>query len=143
MLRELKFRVWTGAEMEYNVTVGKFGTFYVNPTNNGLDPNDSASLTPNTTKYHDDTPVMMFTGLLDKNGREMYSKDILEMAGGMRGVIEWCEELACFQMVIHEKGEEYTATIYSHQEDSKNTNREVIGNVYQNIDLLSNRAVGV
>ena len=83
MNRELKFRVWTGAEMEYNVTVGKFGTFYVNPSNNGLDPNDSASLTPNTTKYHDDTPVMQFSGVRDKNDKEIFEDDILNIAGMM------------------------------------------------------------
>ena len=57
MNRKLKFRIWNGTEMIYDV-VGKFGTFYVNPGNNGhgLDPNDLASLTPFTTKYSDDTP---------------------------------------------------------------------------------------
>jgi hypothetical protein len=45
-MRELKFRVWNGYSMEHNVTVGKFGNFYVNPENgDGLDPKDSASLT--------------------------------------------------------------------------------------------------
>jgi len=138
-MRELKFRVWNGMEMIHDVTVGKFGAFYVNPMSkgNGLDEKDSASLTPFNTRYSDGTPVMMFTGLCDKDGIEMYSKDIIEMAGGQRGVIEWCDELACFQMVIHEKGEVFTATIYSHQEGNRNTNRKVIGNAYQNIDLLS------
>lgn len=138
-----EFRVWNGAEMIYDITVGKFGTFYVNPGSkgNGLDENDSASLTPFNTRYPDGTPVMQYTGLKDVEGNKMFSKDIIEMAGGQRGVIEWCEELGCYQMEIHENGEIFTATIYSHQEDGRNTNRKIIGNAYQNIDLL--RAAGV
>lgn len=30
-----KFRVWNGSEMIYDVTVGKFGAFYVNPGDKG------------------------------------------------------------------------------------------------------------
>jgi uncharacterized phage protein (TIGR01671 family) len=122
--------------MVYDVTVGRFGTFYVNPFNDGLDENDSSGLTHYTTKYPEGTPVMQYTGLKDKNGKEMFSKDIIEMVGGQRGVIEWVEELGCFQIVIFENGEEYTATIYSRQEDGTNMNRKVIGNIYENPELL-------
>ena len=77
--REIKFRVWNGSEMVYDVIVGIFGIFYVNRGNTfGLDENDSASLTPFNTRYPDNTPVMQFTGLKDKNGKEIYEGDIIQ-----------------------------------------------------------------
>ena len=47
MEREIKFRVWTGQEMEHRIMVGFLGAFYVQ----GIDEKDSASMSPFNTKY--------------------------------------------------------------------------------------------
>jgi len=75
--KDLKFRVWNGSEMEHNIMVGKFGIFYVNPSNNGIDENDTASLSPFNTRYPDDIPLMRFAGRKDKNEIDIYEGDIV------------------------------------------------------------------
>ena len=134
MERKLKFRVWTGNGMEYSVVVGEYGVFYVNPENGtGLDPRDTASLTPNNTKYHDDAPVMQYSGLNDKNGKEIYEGDIVKQifpAGPKKkdGMIEEVD------VVKFESGQFEVDAIPLYV--SGDFNVEVIGNIYENPELL-------
>jgi uncharacterized phage protein (TIGR01671 family) len=145
MKRELKFRVWNGAEMVTDVTVGKFGVFYVNPSNNGLDERDSASLTPFTTKYHNETPVMQFTGLKDKNGVEIYEWDIVRWDDGSNGAywriaeVFWDHTEALFSYRIVDtincnlqKGKVFGGN-FMYRDGSQ---LEVIGNLYQSPELI-------
>ena len=142
--REIRFRVWNGAEMVYDVTVGKFGVFYVNPTNNGLDPNDSASITPFTTKYHDDTPVMQYTGLKDKNGKEIYEGDILNGRNQVLKIVYWCPKRSAFceseqfkpVPAKHSFAKLYDKFRSVFNKDGQLVNHEVIGNIYSNPELL-------
>ena len=139
MSRELKFRVWNGAEMVYDVTIGKFGVFYVNPSNNGLDQKDSASLTPFTTKYDDKTHVMQATGLTDQYGNEIYSFDIVRYGTPYHGEIKtvhigfvhYNEHCAAFQIAYRNITNSFVSDFIH-----RFTVIEVIGNRYQNPELL-------
>lgn len=128
MNREIKFRVWNGHEMVYDVMVGKFGAFYVNPGDkqDGLDPKDAASLSRFTTKYHENIPVMEYTGLEDRNGKQIYEGDIIKYWGGIAPVVQ------------HENGFyiQYSASdFYSLQYEGGKT--EIIGNIYKNYKMLN------
>ncbi len=136
--RELKFRVWNGSEMVYDVTVGKFGVFYVNPSNNGLDPIDSASLTPLTTKYHDDTPVMQFTGLKDKNGVEIFEGDVIEMEARFTYDVRFEDAMfVCYHLNTRGiKGVKWGPLHRFFDPDFTEYHVAVIGNIYSNPELL-------
>ena len=129
--REIKFRIWNGAEMVYDVTVGKFGVFYVNPTNNGLDPNDSASITPFTTKYHNGTPVMQYTGLKDKNETEIWEGDIVRFKS-WRDALQRMEDKT--MKVEYLAG--FFCPLVSFGDGPYCRDYEVIGNIWENPELI-------
>jgi len=130
MKRELEFRAWNGETMNHNIIVGKFGAFWVNPgaKNNGLDENDSASLTPFNTKCSENTIIMQYSGVNDKNDKRIYEGDIFKL-GAEKEVFEVRFEHGCFMAFC--KGKQYGLI-----GELQICFIDVIGNVHQNAELL-------
>lgn len=105
-MKELKFRIWNGMEMICDVT-------------------------PFTNKYADGTPVMQFTGLHDKEGKEIYKGDIIVSNGGDVMLVGWREDLASF--VLQKQGWAYDH-YFGEAVDAGNT--KIIGNIHQNPEIL-------
>lgn len=131
MNREIKFRIWNGSQMEYNIMAGFLGTFFVN----SIDERDSSSMSQNNTKYPPDTIPMQFTGLKDINGKDIYENDIVQCGYGKAKVIfksgcfmvQWIEDKEAYmEFLFSRKG------MYIRKDDEQFT---IIGDIYQNPEL--------
>lgn len=117
MNRPIKFRAWDGYRME---EVFSLGGGVVRTMNDNGDT---------STHLDREVEVMQFTGLHDKNGKEIYEGDIIR---------NWEAEIAKIVLgfdcwLAHhprKSGVRLKDFFYSAQ------NGEVIGNIYENPDLL-------
>ena len=109
-MRDIKFRAWEAANAQMN-----------------YDPRfiawESAAGMPlyaiNRANQEPDVVLMEYTGLKDKNGKDIYEGDILK--GGNGGLVQCEDALRVF---------------YSSAEAARQL--EVVGNIYENPELLKN-----
>lgn len=130
--REIKFRVWTGTQMEYKVMAGFLGAFYVQ----GMDEKDAACMSQFNTKYFDTISVMQFTGLKDKNGKDIYEGDRVLMKKGFDGIVKYHFQRAGFLIEYQQPPfranyvAEFNVT-YGDGETYMDETLEIIGNIHE------------
>ena len=127
-MREIKFRSWD----TYNKEM-----LEVQELNYADSYNGQPMI--RTTMYNDyfdtkDMILMQYTGLKDKNGVEIYEGDIVRILGGEyeQGFYEW-DEKVCIKDFIYD-GFNLMMTV----NQIGNEALEVIGNIYDNPELLEN-----
>ena len=83
-----------------------------------------------------DLEWLQFTGLLDKNGKEMYEGDVLKQTHGgheITGVMIWNSQKAQFGM---EATVDFDAPPHIESLESVDGRPEIIGNIYENPELI-------
>lgn len=133
-MREIKFQVIANnkiiGEERLNRTQWEW-QYYI------LNPDKGVRWTSGVFGNSPDLIRRQFTGLLDKNGKEIYEGDIFEVAGNHRYIVKFFEEsensfekaYACFCLTIPEK---MTFPI----DEYAMKNGKIIGNIYENKQLL-------
>jgi uncharacterized phage protein (TIGR01671 family) len=118
-MREIKFRAWdrTKSVMLHDVSTGTIQIF---------DEGQSA--------YTENCDLMQFTGLKDKNGKEIYEGDIVRHdveASGRDGEPKYVRQVG--EVTITPLG-----TIIGGWDLAYCSEREVVGNIHENPELLTN-----
>lgn len=127
-MRPIKFRakningVWYYGCLVYSNELG--AAIYFQTGNGSVKVMDWVYVTPET--------VGQFTGLLDKNGNEIYEGDILRFGNSPSGVCEvkWNESIAAFCIYFYFKGEIGSRPLGGCVEFA------IIGNIHDNPELL-------
>jgi uncharacterized phage protein (TIGR01671 family) len=119
-MREIKFRAW---DKKNKVMIYDFSYYCKLGENYAIYDFD----TDVDECISDDVELMQFTGLKDKNGKEIYEGDIMRNSQLLR---EWTLEKVEFGKILDPDWEEYTYGYFDY------TDGEVIGNIHENPELL-------
>lgn len=132
-MRDIKFRVWDKDSNKIYSQDDFILTFDVVGEDIYLSKNDK--IIP-LYRYE----LMQYTGLKDKNGKEIYEGDIFKNCGGLIKLVVWKDNgfKAKYTFKRRYQGEEWNEHSFTDLRDteSKRWGVEIIGNIYENKDLL-------
>ena len=128
-MREIKFRAW---DKENKIMI-------IDDCSILVDSSDGAILNSRKDDYETELVLMQYTGLKDKNGKEIYEGDI-GLHNTWRVEVRWNGKM-CYYYVEFSKtqfGNNYRTRLYECYSTIKpyKIDFEVIGNIYENPELI-------
>jgi len=136
-MREIRFRAW---DIENKVMCDVSHIFIANMV---IPQTIMVSVGSEMKHCPDDAILMQFTGLLDKNGREVYEGDIVKTVlidDELIGTIEYGVPWGCFYLGITNKHGSrialHTVFEWLYEEEGDAIIAEIIGNIYEHPEML-------
>ena len=129
-MKELKFRIWDKERETFlnNVFIGSDGTLY-------QFSKDTIFGTAITYLDSENKKILQYTGLHDKNGKEIFEGDIIKIKDETYR-ITWNGCFSSFDMTNIDKAKQYK-DLYILNRDYQQS--EIVGNIYRNRKLLENK----
>ena len=138
MNREIKFRAWDNYSKSFinddEYLIGLDGKFYRMDFYSGIENYEDGNLIWNEL---DNITLSQFTGLLDKNGKEIFEGDIIKIKCNEDIIIGhvFYKQSRCCYMINHPAG--YNGSFALHTPTIAICDEfNIIGNIYQNPELL-------
>lgn len=133
-MRTIKFRAWAEVDEIKSTCTDRMIYFDPMECDNGMWFNAPDNIC-HINEYHS---LMQFTGLEDKNGNHIYEGDILYNGFNAKGVMRFEEGMFVCDFIYnnHKNKNHYKYEKHTFRINSINTVTEVIGNIYENPELL-------